>query len=232
MQAEATTQPAAELIGRHSDRLADMLQQGISQEQLLTLCRNMNSATAVIMLMAGIVFLLWGFYAFKTLVLVNAAAVGGWLGFLIGQRSGAALPAAGVGAFVAAAVAWPMMKYAVAIMGGLIGTMIGMTVWRTAGLDPTYAAAGGGMGLIFFGMISFILFRTSVMMFTSLQGSAMLIFGLLCMVYKLLLFDNKALSAKLLSMPTAMPMAIGLAAIIGVLYQNNDTAAPAAEAKK
>lgn len=231
MQGEATTQPAAKLIAVNSDRLADMLQQGVSQEQLLTLCRNMNSATAIILLMAGIVFLLWGFYAFKTLVLVNAAAVGGWLGFLIGQRSGAGLPAAGVGAFVAAAIAWPMMKYAVAIMGGLIGTMIGMTVWRTAGLDPVYAAAGGGMGLIFFGMISFILFRTSVMMFTSVQGAAMLIFGLLCMVYKLRLFDNKALSAKLLSMPTAMPVAIALAAIIGVLYQNNDTAAPA-EAKK
>jgi hypothetical protein len=231
MQGEATTQPAKQLLTIHGDRIADVLRHGLSQSELLTLCREANSAAAILLILAGLIFLLWGLYAFKTLVVLNAACVGGWLGYLVGQRSGAALPAAVVGAFVAGAVAWPMMKYAVAIMGGLIGTVIGMTVWRSSGLDPAFAAAGGGMGLIFFGMLSFILFRTSVMMFTSLQGACMLTFGLLCLVYKLRLFDVKLIDAKLVNAPMAVPIIVGLAAIIGVLYQNNDTNKPAEPAK-
>lgn len=232
MPPEATTQPAVEgLFGFHADHFADVLKHGIGLDELLTVCRNTNAAVAVLLMLAGIIFLMWGFYAFKTLVLLNAACLGGWLGYLLGHKQGGAVPAAAVGAFVAAAVTWPMMKYAVAVMGGLIGTVIGMTVWRTAGLDASFAASGGGMGLIFFGMISFILFRTSVMMFTSIQGAAMLIFGLLCIVYKLRLFDAKALDAKLMLSPGALPVAIALAALVGVLYQNTDTAKPAEPAK-
>ncbi|MGC4033029.1 MAG: hypothetical protein QM754_15095 [Tepidisphaeraceae bacterium] len=235
MQPEATTQPAVEAagkIGLTTDRLAEIFKQGIGLDDLLTVCRHTNAAVAVLMILAGIIFLMWGFYAFKSLVLLNAACLGGWLGYLVGHKQGGAVPAAAVGAFVAAAITWPLMKYAVAVMGGLIGTVIGMTVWRTAGLDPSFAASGGGMGLIFFGMISFILFRTSVMMFTSIQGAAMLIFGLLCVVYKLSLFDAKSLDTKLLLSPAALPVAIALAAIVGVLYQNHDIAKPAAAPAK
>ena len=223
MQVDATTQPAATVLTRHGGRLADAMMHGVSQADLLSICRNTNAAAAVVLILAGVVLLLWGFYAFKAIVILNAAVLGGWIGYLIGQRSGAALPAAGVAAFVAAAIAWPMMKYAVAVMGGLIGTLLGMAIWRTAGLDPAYAAAGGGMGLIFFGLISFILFRTSVMTFTSLQGAAMLTFGAMCVLYKIKVFDAKVLDTKLMVTPLIVPVVVGLAAMLGIVYQTNDT---------
>jgi hypothetical protein len=126
------------------------------------------------------------------------------------------------------------MKYAVAIMGGLIGTVIGMSLWRSFGLDPDFAASGGGMGLIFFGMLSFILFRTSVMMFTSLQGSLMLIFGILTVIYKFNGVDAALIDSKLSFSPFIMPMTIGFAAVIGIIYQNanGEGAPPVAAAKK
>lgn len=226
MEASATTQPALTAFSFHSDHLGEMIKHGMKQSELLGLCQTLNAAAAVILLLAGVVFLLWGYYAFKTLVILNAAVIGAWMGYLAGQGSDAAVPGAMVGAFIAAAMAWPMMKYAVAIMGGLIGAMIGMTIWRTSGLDPTYSAAGGGMGLIFCGLISFILFRTSVMMFTAVQGAGMLTIGVLCLLYKVRLVDTSALNAKLIATPTAMPMVILLAAVVGILYQNSDTVKP------
>ena len=149
-----------------------------------------------------------------------ATGVGAVLGGAAGGVAGGAAAGAAVGGFVASVVTWPMMKYAVAIMGGLIGTVIGMSLWRASGLDPHFAAAGGGMGLIFCGMISFILFRTSVMAFTSLQGSLMLIFGALASIYKFQNIDTSFIDAKLTVSPMMMPMAVGFAAVCGVIYQN------------
>ena len=231
MSYDPTTQPATHVAATHTDRLLDALRRGVAEADLLAQCRHTHAAVAVLLVLGGVVFLLWGFYAFKGLVLMNAALVGAWAGYLIGQRNDVALPGALVGAFLAAAVTWPLMKYAVAVMGGLIGAMIGMTLWRALGLDPAFAASGGGMGLIFFGMLSFILFRTSVMMFTSLQGAVMLAFGLLCLVYKLKCFDHQVIDAKLQVTPLVLPMVVGLAALAGLIYQNGDTSAQPVKAE-
>ena len=229
----ATTQPALDL--NHiptSQHTLDVLRQGLAQTDILRLCREMNPAVSVILVAAGIIFLMWGFYAFKSLVTLNAAVMGAWLGTLAGHQAGGALPAACIGAFVGATVAWPLMKYAVAVMGGVIGTVIGMCVWRSAGLDPAFAAAGGGMGLIFFGMLSFILFRTSVMMFTSLQGSFMLIFGILGLIFKITAIDTHVIDKHLAATPLIMPIVVVFAAVVGLLYQNQQGLQQAEVAKK
>jgi hypothetical protein len=242
---EATTQPA---IGAAADaatgvggvlnyetasKAVGLLRQGIGQTDLLAECREMHAGVAVVLIFAGVIFLLWGYYAFKALVTLNAAVLGAWLGAMIGGRSGALLPAATIGMFVAAVVTWPLMKWAVAVMGGIIGMVIGMSLWRALGIDPNFAAAGGGMGLIFFGMLSFILFRSSVMMFTSLQGSMMLIAGILGVIYKVQSVDGSLIDTKLAVSPLIMPMAIGIATVCGIIYQNSQSAgAPPAEAAK
>ncbi len=231
--AVSTTQPSFNVPSIDSGHVIDILRSGMAQTDVLQSCKDMNVAAAVLLIIGGIIFLLWGYYAFKTLVTLNAAIIGAWLGVLIGQKAGAPLPAALIGAFVAATVTWPLMKYAVAVMGGLIGCIIGMSLWRSCGLDPSFAASGGGMGLIFFGMLSFILFRTSVMMFTSLQGSLMLIFGILAVIYKFNGVDSSLIDSKLSFSPFIMPMAIGFASVIGIIYQNaNGEAGAAVEAKK
>lgn len=233
MSNASTTQPSFSVPTIDSGHVVDVLRSGMAQTDVLQSCKDMNVAVATLLIIGGIIFLLWGFYAFKALVTLNAAIIGAWIGVLVGQQAGAPMPAALIGAFVAATVTWPLMKYAVAIMGGLIGCVIGMSLWRSFGLDPAFAASGGGMGLIFFGMLSFILFRTSVMMFTSLQGSLMLIFGILAVIYKFNGIDASLIDSKLTISPFVMPMAIGFAAVIGIIYQNaNGNAVPPAEVKK
>ena len=235
MAAEATTQPATTILQIETlEKTLQVLRQGMAQADLLQACREINVAAAVILIFAGVIFLLWGFYAFKWLVTLNAAVIGAWLGAMIGQSAGAPLPAALIGGFVAATVTWPLMKYAVAIMGGMLGMVLGMAAWRALGINPSFAAAGGGMGLIFCGMLSFILFRTSVMMFTSLQGSLMLIFGIMGVIYKFQGIDTSALESRLEVSPFIMPMLIFFASVGGIIYQNTQggPGGEAAPAKK
>ena len=107
----------------------------------------------------------------------------------------------------------------------------GASIWRACNLDPTYAWSGGLTGLIFCGMLSFLVFRGSVMMYTALQGSVMLVFGLLGLIYKyqdLALRLNESLSVR----PFLLPMFIFIPATLGLIYQQTQFAAASPPAKK
>ena len=123
-----------------------------------------------------------------------------------------------IGAFIGAAITIPLMKWAVAILGGLLGAGLGGGIWRMVDLDPRFAWAGAGMGLIAGGMFCFILFRGSIMAYMSLQGSLMLVFGLLGLLYKYQDLGPK-LTQSLQSRDFILPMAIFIPAVIGLLYQ-------------
>jgi hypothetical protein len=74
-------------------------------------------------------------------------------------------------------------------------------------------------GIVALGLLSFILFRGSVMMFMSLQGSLMLVLGLLGLVYK---HEQIApsLTQALAMQPYLLPAAILIPALIGIVYQH------------
>ncbi|HEY8667171.1 MAG TPA: hypothetical protein VIL86_10915 [Tepidisphaeraceae bacterium] len=191
------------------------------QSDLLTWCQTMGPGTAALLIILGVIYLMFGFYLFKFLITLNAALVGAALGAMVGDKLGSALAGAVVGGMTCAVVAWPLMKYAVAIMGGLYGALLGMALWRTFGLDGNFAWAGGAIGLVAFGMLSFILFRGSIIMYTSLQGSVMLIFGLLGMIYKYQSVSG-SLTSGLSVRPFLLPIFIFIPAMIGLIYQQQN----------
>jgi len=201
------------------------------QADLLQWCRDMNPGAATLLVVAGVVYLLFGFYMFKWLVTLNAALVGAYIGSLIGRTGDAAVAGAFMGGFTAAAATWPLMKYAVTIMGGVFGALLGISIWRSTGLDPHYAWSGGLTGLIFFGMLSFLVFRVSVMSYTSLQGSVMLIFGILSLIYKSPDVAGRLTDAMTFK-PFILPAAIFIPAICGMFYQAQSGAAEADAGKK
>src|ERR1019366_1031399 len=188
------------------------------QGDLLAWCHDTSPGVAVLLVIGGIIYLLFGFYIFKVLVTLNAAIFGAYLGVLLGESSGTTIPAAIVGALLAAAATWPTMKYAVAIMGGTFGGLLGATVWRLCSLDPSFAWSGALTGVIFFGLLSFLLFRQCVMTYTSLQGSVMLVFGILALIFK---YDQ--VSGSLIHnfelKPFLLPLAVFIPALAGFIYQ-------------
>lgn len=198
------------------------------QADLLHWCRDMNPGAATLLIGGGVIYLLFGLYLFKWLVTLNAAIVGAYLGSLIGRSGDAAVAGAFMGGFSAAAATWPLMKWAVTVMGGLFGALLGISVWRAVGLDPGYAWSGGLTGLVFFGMLSFVVFRLSVMTYTSLQGSVMLIFGVLSLIYKYPDFAGRVTEALTIK-PFILPAAIFIPMICGMFYQAQ---APVEEGKK
>jgi len=124
------------------------------------------------------------------------------------------------------------MKYAVAFMGGIFGALLGASMWRAVGLEPSLCWAGALTGLVGFGLLSFILFKASVMMYTSLQGSVMLIFGILGLVYKYQDIAPKLTESMTLK-PFLLPVSIFIPALLGLIYQQTQFAgAEGATAKK
>jgi hypothetical protein len=197
-----------------------------AQGDLLSWCLHMSPGLAAILIALGVVYLLFGFKLFRVLMMLNAAALGAALGFGLGQRTEIGIALMVLCGFVAAAITWPLMKWAVAILGGLAGALLGASLWQTFGLDPHFAWSGALTGTILFGLLSFIIFRGSVTMYMSLQGAAMLIFGILGMIFK---YDQIApkITHSMALRPFLLPMAVIIPTIIGMLYQQSDSPGPA-----
>jgi hypothetical protein len=193
------------------------------QGDLLTWCQEMRPGTSMLLIIMGIIYLLFGYRIIKTLVMINAIVLGAVIGASIGGHGETALACAVIGAFAAGAITWPAMKYAVALMGGLIGAGLGGAVWHAAGLEPSLAWAGALVGLIGLGLLCFILFRGSVMMYTSLQGAVMLVLGVLGLMYK---YQEVApqLTDHLHMEPFLLPAAVMIPAMIGLIFQQHHTA--------
>jgi hypothetical protein len=202
-----------------------------NQMDLLQWSQKMGPGMATVLIILGIIYVMFGFYLFKGLVVMNAACVGAWVGAMIGERSGSAVPCAVLGAFIAAAVTIPTMKWAVAVLGGLLGAALGGSIWRLIDLDPHFAWAGAGMGLIACGLFCFIIFRGSVMAYMSLQGSIMLVFGILGLLYKYQDLGPRITNG-LQARTFILPMAVFIPTVIGLLYQQSSSKPDAAAPKK
>jgi hypothetical protein len=219
---EATTQPSFVPSLPQSYEWLEPPSHWPAQLDLLNWCEQMNAGSAAILVIGGLVYLLFGSSIYKWLVMLNAAVLGAYLGALGGLKSNAVIPGAMTGGFIAAAMTWPLMRWAVAVMGALFGGMLGASIWLAFKLEPHLAWSGGGMGLIFFGMLTFILFRGSIVMFMSLQGSVMLILGVLGLIYKYQGLGPQ-LTDNMTRKPFFLAAAIFVPTILGMIYQQTNT---------
>jgi len=200
-----------------------------AQGDLIDWCQHMPPLVAALLLMFGIIYLMYGVAWYKWLVTINAALFGAYIGLRLGQMTDGPLVGAFIGAFTAAAVTLPLMKWCVAVMGGIYGGLLGAAIWRSFGLEAQFAWAGALSGLIFFGMLSFVIFRGSIIAYMSLQGSVMTIFGLLGLIFKSTAVAPQ-IAQHLQLKPFILPAAIFIPALLGLIYQQTTGVVP--EAKK
>lgn len=213
------------LAAANPHRTAPPSAQFPAQGDLLNWCRDMGAGTALLILLLGVVYLLYGWTFYKPLITLNAGVVGAYLGALLGFRAGSALLGGIMGGILLASIAYPMMKWSVAIIGGVVGAMFGATIWLSAGQASAYAWSGALTGLVGFGLFAFILFRGSLIMYTSIQGGAMAILGLLGLAFKYPEMAQK-MAATLKGQPLALPVAVLVATILGLIFQQTHSTSP------
>lgn len=183
---------------------------------------------AVLVLALGLVALVLGWKCFKLVVLANATIIGALLGLKLGsmlQGENMGLLGMLLGGLLFAALAMPLMKYAVSVMGALVGWCLGTGIWQYTvvllGREDLshYYWTGGLIGTITLGLLAFVIFKIVVIVFTSFQGSTMVIGSLLAL---LLGFEPaRATVQGFLNNVHVPPLLVTVPAVIGFAYQYN-----------
>ncbi|NLZ03616.1 MAG: hypothetical protein GXY19_00400 [Phycisphaerae bacterium] len=167
----------------------------------------------------GSVCLFYGWRVFRILVTICFGLLGLGLGVWANQRliAGNVIWLSLICSIFFAVLSVPFMRWGVTFLGAISGGILTAGVWLAAGLPEEYVWAGGLVGLIAGGMISFIVFKIAVILFTSLGGSTLMVVGILAIVYRYIAGgDGERLQvfaeANQWFVPTLLlvPMAIGI----------------------
>ena len=160
-------------------------QQIVSMDMFWEQVAKLSWLQALIAVSFGAVYLIYGWRIFKVLAVVSFGMAGLFLGMELGRRMGTGPTAVmwgGVaGLILMAVLSIPLMHWAVSILGAAAGGIITSCIWYALGLPHQYILAGAVIGIVAGGMISFIVFKISVMLFTSLGGAVLIITGLLAL---------------------------------------------------
>jgi len=138
---------------------------------------------AIIAVSFGAVYLLYGWRIFKVLAVVCFGMLGLIAGMRIGEMLGSVLWGSVIGLILLAFLSVPLMRWAVSILGAVAGGIVTSGIWYAVALPEQYIWAGAIIGIVAGGMMSFIVFKISVMLFTSLGGAILVLIGLLALLH-------------------------------------------------
>jgi len=138
---------------------------------------------AVIAISFGVLYLLYGWRIFRAAVVICFGLVGLFAGIKIGGRFGSEILGGIAGLVILAGASIPLMRWAVSLLGAIAGGIITSGIWYAFELPERYMPAGALIGIIAGGMISFIVFKIAVMLFTSFGGGVLIVTGLLALVH-------------------------------------------------
>ena len=173
----------------------------------------------IALIVIGALLMIFGFKAYRWIVLLNCIALGYWVGSMLGDRAQIGLIGGILGAVLMGAAAMPLMKYAVAACGGLVGMVLGMVVWAYCEQPLDMAWAGGLVGLAVLGMLTFILFKTTVIVFTSIEGAALLVLGLSALLIRYSPWSHQV-DDQLTHRPILLPILVLSTAIVALFWQH------------
>lgn len=169
----------------------------------------------------GVVCLFYGWRIFKILVTICFGLIGLGVGVWINSKlvAGNVVWLAMFSVLVFAIFSFPLMRWGVTVLGALSGGILTAGVWLALGLPQEYVWAGGLVGLIAGGMISFIVFKIAVILFTSLGGSTLMTVGILAVMYGYMV-DRQKLETLVFQYQWFLPAMILLPMAVGVYMQH------------
>jgi len=136
---------------------------------------------AVLAVSFGVVYLLYGWRIFKVLTVICFGLIGMFGGMAVGRTLDNEMWGGIIGLAALSLISMPLMKWCICILGAVSGAVFTGGLWYAFGLPQMYLWAGAAVGGVAGGMISFIVFKMAVMLFTSMGGSAIMMSGLLAL---------------------------------------------------
>lgn len=190
---------------------------------LVTKLQAMGSVWAIVFIIVGVLCMLNGYKFYKIVTVMLALAVGMFAGYYLGKKIDAAFIVAGCLGLLFATCCFPLLKYVVAILGGLAGAFIGANLW--SGVSHLYSKVpsqhywvGALLGLIICGMLAFIVWKLSIVLFTSVGGATCAVLGGVAL---LLHFKpwQQTITNSLTAHAITIPLLVAVPALAGLILQ-------------
>lgn len=183
----------------------------------------LNWFEAVIAISFGAIYLFYGWRIFRIVVAISFGLIGLYVGLYVGERVDNVLWGGIIGFCASAALSLPLMRWAVSVLGAVAGGILSGGVWYAFELPEQYILAGALIGIVAGGMISFIIFKHSVILFTSLQGGALIVAGGLALLNLYALNsepDSSRIQELFFQENWFLPVLLLVPTIIGLILQN------------
>jgi hypothetical protein len=195
-----------------------------AKEAIDRICEQITSLgliEALTFISFGVVCIFYGWRVFKILVIISFTLFGLFLGVYANQTlvGGDSFWLGIIAMILFGVLSVPLMRWGVSILGAVAGGVLTGGAWYAFRLPENYVWAGALAGMIAGGMISFIIFKIAIMLFSSLGGSALVVVGVLAVIHDY--------------MPTAvdieelirdqkwfLPVALLVPMAIGIYWQN------------
>jgi hypothetical protein len=115
------------------------------------------------------------------------------------------------------------MRWAVAVLGAVAGGILAAGIWHSCNLPQEFVWAGGLIGFVAGGMISFIIFKLAVMLFTSLGGTSLIVIGTFALIYRYENFASDPPTTHLNQLyydnPWFLPLLLTAGTLLGIILQ-------------
>jgi hypothetical protein len=161
-------------------------------EETLDYLTTLHPVHAVVLILVGSAYLLWGWRVFKLLLMFNAAILGATIGGALAvhfqQEQHWWLASVGAG-LVLGALAWPLMNVAVGFFGAAIGATAGHALTESIllatdhaqWLEYSWIGALVAAGVMI--VLAVALLRVAIMLLTVFQGATMIAAGTLSLLF-------------------------------------------------
>ncbi len=168
----------------------------------------------------GVVCLLYGWRIFKVLVALCFALIGLCAGLLLNEKlvGGNGMWLGLIGMVMMAGLSLPLMRWGVSALGAVAGGILTGGIWYAFVLPDRYIWAGALVGLIAGGMISFIVFKIAVVLFTSFGGGALIVTAVLAVLHDY--FDPGQVQVLVFDYHWFLPVALLVPTVVGIIVQN------------
>lgn len=200
-------------------------------ETLLDTLQQLHVVWAGIFVITGILSVLNGYRWHKWIVIIVAFVAGMGFGHAITQSVESRLVISACMGVLAAVIAWPMMKYAIAVCGGLAGAFVGAHIWTALDYPADMYHSGALLGLVVFGMLAFILYRVVIIAMTCIAGASILTLGIVAGMMHIEPWQE-SLREDFMANPILLPMLALVAAVVGFVVQQHSQLSKKEEAPK